>query len=411
MAEQHSRIDFGSGFLQAGYIRQYFDDFAFELGTFGYTYLTIQGYAGSIAHFGYWAQRKDLAVDDWNRDTVAEFARHRCHCPGTRRSTRVSKKYSQRVKRFIIYLEQQKVIATDKRAVEPDPSEFHDWLIQHRGLCTRTVERYEHALTKLLPTGGIEVSELTAVRVRSLVLKYAQCHSSNQTRTLVLAFRAYLRFLASNGRCRPGLHRAIPTIPQWRLSALPRYLPPQDVERIIASCSIDTPLGLRDRAILLLLARLGLRAGDIVKLRLDDIDWNAATLKVCGKGRQEVCLPLPQDVGDAVLAYLREGRYPVDIQPLFLCTQAPFRPLGGSPSVSCVVSSALRRAGILNPPTRGANLLRHSAATAMLRGGATLYAVSSMLRHRSLDMTGHYAKVDVGMLEQVVQPWPEGVPC
>jgi site-specific recombinase XerD len=161
----------------------------------------------------------------------------------------------------------------------------------------------------------------------------------------------------------------------------------------------------------LLLARLGLRAGDIVALCLDDIDWNAATLKVCGKGRKDVCLPLPQDAGDAILAYLREGRCRVSIAQVFLCVQAPFRPLQSSNAVSYVVSSALRRAGILNPPTRGANLLRHSAATAMLRGGASLDAVSSMLRHRSLDMTGHYAKVDVGMLEKVVQAWPEGVPC
>ena len=411
MAERQSLIDFGSGFLQAGYLRRHFDGFARELEAQGYTHLTIQGYAGSIAHFGYWAQHKDLAIADWSRDVVVDFVQHRCRCPGTRRLTCVSKKYSKRVRRFISHLERQKVITPDKRAVEPEPSEFHDWLIQHRGLCARTVERYEHELAKLLPTGGVEVSGLTAARVRSLVLKHAQCHSPNQTRTMVLAFRAYLRFLAAKGRCQPGLDRAIPTIPQWRLAALPRYLAPQDVERVIASCSIDTPLGLRDRAILLLLARLGLRAGDIVALRLDDIDWNAATLKVCGKGRREVCLPLPQDAGDAILAYLREGRCRVSIAQVFLCIQAPFRPLQSSGAVSNVVSAALRRAGIVNPPTRGANLLRHSAATAMLRGGASLDAVSSLLRHRSLDMTGHYAKVDVGMLEQVVQPWPEGVPC
>ena len=411
MAERDSRIDFGSGFLQAKYLRKYFDDFASELGTMGYTHFTIQGYAGSIAHFGYWAQRKDLAIDDWSRDVVADFARHRCRCPGTRRSERVSKKYSKRVKRFIIYLEQQKVIAPVKRALEPAPSEFHDWLIQHRGLCIRTVEHCEHELAKLLPTGGIDELALTPKRVRTLVLDQAQCHSPNQTRGMVSAFRAYLRFLASKGRCRPGLDKAIPTIPQWRLAALPRYLPPQDVERMIASCSSDTPVGVRDRAILLLLARLGLRGGDIVKLRLDEINWKAATLKVCGKGRQEVCLPLPQDAGDAILTYLQHGRSRANVQQVFLCVQAPFRPLQSSGSVSYVVSAALRRAGIVNPPTRGANLLRHSAATAMLRGGASLDAVSSMLRHRSVDMTGHYAKVDIGMLEQVVQPWPEGAPC
>jgi len=411
MTELHSWTDFGSGFLQASYLRRYFDDFARELELIGYTHPTIQGYAGSIAHFGYWAQKRDLAIADWSRDAVSDFAQHRCRCPGARRSTRVSKKYSQRARRFIIYLERQKVITPDKSAVEPELSEFHDWLIQHRGLCIRTAKRYEHELVGLLPTDSIEESQLSAAWVRSLVRKHAQGHSPNKTRTMVLAFRAYLRFLASKDRCPPGLDQAIPRIPQWRLAALPRYLSPKDVERVISSCNIDTPLGLRDRAILLLLARLGLRAGDIVTLRLDDIDWGAATLKVCGKGRRGVCLPLSQDAGDAILTYLREGRSRVDIQQVFLCVQAPLRPLQSSPAVSNVVSSALRRAGILNPPTRGANLLRHSAATAMLRGGASLDAVSSMLRHRSLDMTSHYAKVDIGMLEQVVLAWPEGAPC
>lgn len=206
---------------------------------------------------------------------------------------------------------------------------------------------------------------LTAQWVRALVLDKAQCQSLPQTTKMVLAFRAYLKFLASHGRCQPGLDQAIPTIPHWRLAALPRYLPPQDVERVIASCSSATPLGLRDRAILLLLARLGLRGGDIVRMLLDDINWQAATLRVCGKGRQEVCLPLPQDAGDAILAYLQHGRCQIHLEQVFLCVQAPYRPLQSSGVVSNVVSAALSRAEVVNPPSRGANLLRHSAATAM----------------------------------------------
>jgi site-specific recombinase XerD len=227
----------------------------------------------------------------------------------------------------------------------------------------------------------------------------------------VTALRAYLRFLASQGHCQTGLDRAIPTIPQWRLSALPRYLPADEIERVVAACDITTPVGVRDRAVLLLLARLGLRAGDIVKLRLTDIDWHAATLKVCGKGRRQVRLPLPQDAGDAVLAYLKHKRPRVAIDRVFLCLRAPHRSFRSSGTVSNIVSAALHRAGIAQPPSRGANLLRHSAATALLRAGASLDAVSSLLRHRSLDMTAYYAKVDVAMLTSVAQPWPEGVPC
>jgi len=157
------------------------------------------------------------------------------------------------------------------------------------------------------------------------VLSQVRGHSTSYARCVVTALRAYLRFLASQGYCPAGLDRAIPTIPQWRLSSLPRYLPADEIERVVATCDITTPLGMRDRAVLLLLVRLGLRAGDVVKLRLTDIDWHAATIKVCGKGRRQVRLPLPQDAGDAVLAYLKHTRPQVAIDRVFLCLRAPHR--------------------------------------------------------------------------------------
>ena len=203
----------------------------------------------------------------------------------------------------------------------------------------------------------------------------------------------------------------MPTVPQWRLCALPRYLPPKEVERVIRACDLSSPVGLRDQAILLLLSRLGLRAGDIRGLRLDDINWREGTLRVSGKGRRQIRLPLPQDAGNALLVYLRRARPRADFDQVFLCVNAPIRPLQPPASVSNIVCVALRRAGITNPPSKGANLLRHSAATSMLRAGATLDAISSLLRHRSSDTTAHYAKVDVDMLRQVVQPWPEGASC
>ena len=197
----------------------------------------------------------------------------------------------------------------------------------------------------------------------------------------------------------------MPIIPQWRLSTLPRYIDAAQVEQLIATCDTATPTGLRDRAILLLLARLGLRAGDIVSLRLDALDWPQATVSVRGKGRRETRLPLPQDAGDAVLAYLERARPRAVSDRLFFMLNAPIRPITGSGVITNVVRSAIRKAGI-DAPTKGASLLRHSAATAMLRGGATLDMVGAVLRHRSPDMTAHYAKIDVTMLQQIAQPWP-----
>jgi integrase/recombinase XerD len=408
--QRQRQADATARFLRPGESAQYLDGFTRELETVGYSKLTILGYAMSIAHFATWARRKGLDIRAMNAQAVVEFASHRCRCPGTRRWERISAKYGRRVRRFVRYLERQGVVPPCERQPRPSLPEFRVWLAQHRGASARTIEHYEGLLLKLLPADG-DVAGFTAARVRQLVLDQARRHSRSQTRCIVTALRAYLRFLASKGRCSPGLDRAIPPIPQWRLSTLPRYLPQNEVERVIDSCNVETAVGLRDRAVLLLLARLGLRGGDIVRMRLADIDWPHGTITVCGKGRREVRLPLPQDAGDAVLAYLRKSRPRVAIPDLFLCMQAPYRSMPNSGTVSSIVSAALRRAGIVKPPSRGANLLRHSAATAMLRAGASLGAVSGMLRHRSVDMTAHYAKVDVAMLMQVVQPWPEGTPC
>jgi integrase/recombinase XerD len=179
----------------------------------------------------------------------------------------------------------------------------------------------------------------------------------------------------------------------------------------MSSCDLTKPHGIRDRAILLFLARLGLRASDVSNMHLNDVSWEEGTLRVCGKGRRTVRLPLPQVAGDALLEYLQQGRPRVDDERIVLRSLAPYRAFASRQAVSDVVRLALKRAGITNPPSRGAHLLRHSAATGMLRAGATLDAIGALLRHRSAEMTAYYAKVDVTMLKQIAQPWPGAVSC
>jgi integrase len=205
-------------------------------------------------------------------------------------------------------------------------------------------------------------------------------------------------------------------VAHWRLARLPRCLSAEEVNRLIAASDGTTPGRLRDRAILLMLARLGLRSGDVAALRLSDIDWNNGTLQVTGKGRYQVRLPLPQDVGDALLRYLAEVPIKgagLDCRPanvatehVFLRSNAPCRPFASGDGVSSVVKHALKRANI-DAPAKGAHLLRHTAATEMLRNGVPLDQAGLVLRHRSIDMTAYYAKADVGLLKQVAQPWPE----
>jgi site-specific recombinase XerD len=195
------------------------------------------------------------------------------------------------------------------------------------------------------------------------------------------------------------------------LATLPRYILNDDVERVIASCDLATPRGVRNRAVLLLLARLALRAGDVAGLHLEDIDWDKSLIRVAGKTRHAVALPLPQDAGDALLAYIERARPVVASTKIFIRTIAPFVPFTSSSPITIIVREALKRAGVDNPNLRGAHLLRHSAATNMLRKGATLDAVGTILRHRSADTTAIYAKVDTVMLGHVVQPWVGGAPC
>ena len=402
-------------FMEPGDLAPFIEAFATHLYGLGHADFTVDGYRASARHFAVWLDRSDIALDAVDARVVADFADHRCRCRGNRRCGRLSRKYVNRVRRFVHFL----AVTGSLILTEPEEevstnalvTEFLDWQRRHRGLRERTIMSNGRIIQQLLPELGEEPAVYSAGLIRRVVLSKAQTNSPVSARAMTAALRAYLRFLVARGACQPWLDQAVPTIPQWRLSTMPRYLPKADIERLIASCDLTKPHGVRDRAILLLVARLGLRAGDIADMRLDDIAWAHGTLRVRGKSRQETDLPLPQDAGDALHDYLERIRPAVDDELVFLRSVAPFRPLNHRSTVSSIVRSAIRRAGIPDPPSSGAHLLRHSAATSMLREGATLEAIGAVLRHSSPDTTAHYAKVDLAMLRQVVQPWPEVSSC
>jgi site-specific recombinase XerD len=225
---------------------------------------------------------------------------------------------------------------------------------------------------------------------------------------MTTSLRAFLRYLAVEGRCRVGLDSAVPGYAHWRLADMPRYLAPEQISRLIAACDGEAPAQRRDRAIVLLLARLGLRAGDVAQLRLTDIEWETGSLRVSGKSRYEVRLPLPQDVGDAITAYLECRPSIFASDHVFLRTIAPYRPFRQGDGISSVVRRRMKRAGNVTP-VKGAHVLRHTAATEMLRNGVPLEKIGLVLRHRGIDTTAFYAKADVALLKQVAQPWPEAL--
>jgi site-specific recombinase XerD len=317
------------------------------------------------------------------------------------------------VRKFVGFLEESQVV----HRITPPTGDgriqaYLDWLRQHRGLTELTIGGRRKLMNQLLPLLGPDPRVYDAAGVRGIILSESQRRSAVNMKSIVTALRSYLRYLATQGQCSPSLVQAVPTVAHWKHSNLPKYLPAAKVEALINSCDTTTPTGIRDRAILLLLARLGLRAGDIMRLRIDDIDWQQASLRVCGKGRRGAKLPLPQDAGDALLKYLTEARPDVPIARIFLRSLAPCQPfVESSTGISTIVRRSLVRAGIDDAPARGAHMLRHSAATSLLRAGTPLAAIGAVLRHRSIDTTAQYAKVDTPSLKRIAQPWPGGESC
>jgi len=283
--------------------------------------------------------------------------------------------------------------------------EFEAWMRDRAGLAEGTITATTRVIEIFLEEVGEKPTRLTAAAVRGFVLKFVSRRAPCSAGGVTGSVRRFLRFLVAQGRCSADLLGAVPRIPSWRQTRLPKYLPREHVERLIAAGASEHHRGTawRNRAVLLLLARVGLRGHEVAGLRFGDIDWHRGRLRVLGKGRREAWLPLPQDVGDAVLRHLKT-RPPASTDQIFLSVRPPIRPLTPR-GVRGVVQCAIDRAGI-QAPSRGSHILRHSLATGLLREGTTLDTIGAVLRHRSLDITGLYAKVDVEALRQVAQPWP-----
>jgi site-specific recombinase XerD len=339
-----------SGVRPGGCLEPHFEGFAAELISAGYAKLPVRDYVRSAAHLGRWMDSRKLGVEQLGEAVIAEFAQHECDCPLTlRRRQRPAARYVKRVRRFVMYLARQSVIpplAPPKPRIEPPPLDgFSTWMTQHRGIKPRTVQRYVRLIKEMLPALGHDTAAFNAADVRGVLLRQVRPLSVSYAKTYVTALRVFLRFLAVQGKCQSHLDRAVPTLPEWKLSELPRYLERDDIDRMMASCDLSKPVGIRDRAILLLMVRLGLRAGDIMAMRLDDLNWEAGTVRVLGKGRKEVCLPLAQDAGEALIEYLAKARPAANTDHVFLCTNAPFRPISHSPTVSSIVRAALHSLG------------------------------------------------------------------
>jgi integrase/recombinase XerD len=390
------------------------ESFAEGLFHAGYNARTAQRYIRAAEHFIHWSDEEGIPVLNFTEKLVGRFYYHlnECKCPDYDHTKQQDLLCGVR-----LFLKHMKNVGEVKKPNQPtteDPvllTAFYHWMRKNRGTCDTTLCGYGRPIRDFLKCFGNNPNMFNAKCLRQFVLEKGQQSGGSAAKNCTAALRMFIRFLIAEGKCDAGLIEAIPTLAYWRLSSLPRYLQEKEVEKIISSCDTRTKIGKRNRAILLLLARLGLRANDIVKLRLGDINWKDATIQVSGKGRREVRLPLTNEVGKALVDYLKNGRPPLNTDVVFVRLRAPLRSFGSHSAISVIVSRAMHRAGVTCQSQGAAHILRHSVATSMLRHGATLQEIADILRHRSIETTQIYAKVDVTTLQEIAQPWPEVQPC
>ena len=373
----------------------------------GYTPLSCRNLLYLASHLSRWLEEQGLGLCDLSDEQIDSFF---CARRAEGYTTYLNPRGLAPIRRFLT--EAGLVLVPEPKPAPPlTPlqrllSEYEHSLVHDRGLTPVVVHRYrieaQQLLVKTSPS-GLDLSSLDGARIKRYVLENSQGASVEQTRATLTGLRSFLRFLLLRGDIAKDLRGAVPKVAGWRMASLPKYLASEQENAIVGSCDRRSTLGRRDYAVLLLLARMGLRAKEVAALSLDDVDWGEGILLVRGKGGRVDPMPLPTEVGKALVSYLRRRRK-TSWRSLFLGHRAPHGPLG-SAAIIAIVQRACKRAQI--PPV-GAHRLRHSAATTMLRRGATLEEISQVLRHRNHATTAIYAKVDHCRLRELAQKWPGG---
>lgn len=375
----------------------------------GYSPSTIQTQLGLLKSFLRWIQENGFVFSNIDESITNRFLIESGRKGAVRRGD------NKTLHRFLDHLRVEGVISYSKPAVNDSPmttlkSRYEDYLLKERGLSTVTGSRYwpyiQIFLSERFSDNPLRICELCPQDIDRFILRHAHERTPKAAQLMVSSLRSFLRFLFRYGETKHDLSTAVPTVAAWRLSEIPKYIKSEEVESLLESCDRTTSVGRRNYSILLLIAGLGLRAGEIVALELDDINWRASELTIRGKGQFCDRLPLPQSVGEPLAIYLKNDRPKCSTRRVFIRMRAPYRGLKDSTTVSTIVRRTVERIG-LNTPSKGAHLLRHSLATGMLRKGASMVEIGELLRHRSPNSTEIYAKVDIEGLRSIVRIWPE----
>jgi site-specific recombinase XerD len=375
----------------------------------GYARQTREVQIRVVADFNRWLARRRLGVQEITADLFEPFLQARAR---RRHLTRCD---ISALKRLLRLLVRERIVSTPARPavtpVEALLTEFGHYLREERALSSRTQFYYlifvGEFLKERFGNRSVDLSSLCAGDVTGFARRRAATIQSKRVQLMTTALRSFLRFARYRGDINKDLAACVPAIANWKLSTIPRAIPADQVELLLSSIDRKTAVGRRDYAILLILARLGLRAGEIKALTLGDLDWEEGLIKVRGKAGRYSQLPLPADVGEAIADYLRNARPTSESRSVFLRSRAPAGTFRSECAIGSVVKHALERAGI-DAPRKGTHQFRHGLASQMLRQGGTLSEIGELLRHRSPQTTAIYAKVDLVSLATLALPWPGG---
>ena len=401
--------------IRSGPLGRWVDDFVDVLAGREYATSTIRRHVRAAAIFSDWLDQQDVAATDIDETLVGRFVSGLSRRPSSTRPSGRQSAVAGGVRLLAAHLWAREVAARRRPvAARCDTDQwlerFNDHLVHVHGLVVGTRRRYRRYAAALLAecagTPTPDWSRLTVPTTAAFVQTRASRLRPSACRAPVTATRAFLRFLATSGVVPAGIEGAVPTLREWKHASLPRAVAADDVQRVLAAVDETRPGGPRDRAILLLLTRLGLRAGEVAALTVNDIDWHDGSVRVAGKGGRERRLPLPADVGAALVAALRSRPPTSPPAVIFVTAQPPYRQLVG-PSESAIAKRALQRAGV-TVGRLGAHVFRHTFASQMVRRDVPMKTVSDLLGHARLETTAIYAKLDRETLATVALPWPGG---
>ena len=395
-------------------LEPYISAYVQHLATRGYAAASICMYVESVAHFTYWVRCKHLSLTELNERLVRRFIdRHLPICGCARRCRRSEHTVRAALMHLLAVLRASGQIpppaSSEREHIAVELDEFMSFLSDVRGVAAPTQRyRFLHVrafLRDCFPNEPIRLASLKPAHVADFVLRYAANWTPASKKTLGNSLRSYFRYRTLRGEQAAHLVAAIPRIAQWRMASLPKWLSAEELTRLLGAFDRSTATGRRDYAIARCFIDLGLRTTEIARLQLDDVAWHEGTVRIRGKGRRVDLLPLPAVTGRAIVEYLRSGRPVTSVRGLFI----RHRPPVGKPVSPCIVRNAVRfaarRCG-LGQCIHGPHILRHTVAKRLLQQGASLKQIADVLRHRCLDTTGIYAKVDLAALSRVALPWP-----